>query len=177
MLVYLTGFMCSGKTTEGKAVAEQLNIPFLDLDLELENRSGRSVWSFIEEKGIGEFRQLESEILLQTHQFLLRQVIGNHHLTNKPEAIIATGGGSILLKNNQDFLLQSEHAVIWLNLPFPLLLERIRVNSRPLLQDLNDEEIYQLYLERFPYYQNTCTHCISSLPVTEQILKLFLLAP
>jgi len=175
MLVFLTGFMCSGKTTDGKAVADELNIPFLDLDAELEKRSGRSVWSFIEERGIEEFRRLESEILLQTREFLQRQLVENHLHTKRPEAIVATGGGSVLIKENRDFLLQPEHCIIWLDLPFPLLLERIRKDQRPLLHGLNDEEIHRVWLERLPFYQNTCTHRISALPVTDQILRLFLI--
>jgi len=167
--------MCSGKTTDGKAVAERLKIPFLDLDSELEKRSGLSIWSFIEEKGIAEFRQLESEILLQSRQFLPKQLVESSLHTQKPEAVIATGGGSVLIRENREFLLQSEHAVIWLDLPFQLLLERIRVTQRPLLHGLKDEEIHQIYLERLPFYQNTCTHRISALPVSEKILNLFLI--
>jgi len=177
MLIFLTGFMCSGKTTDGKALAETLNIPFLDLDEELEKLSGISIWSFIEEKGITEFRKLESEILLNTSQLLNRQLVKSHYHTKKPEAIIATGGGSVLNPANREFLKQPDQAVIWLDLPFLLLLERIRTVKRPLLQGLNDDEIYHIYLERLPHYQNTCTHRISSLSVTEQLLKLFLLAP
>lgn len=176
MLVFLTGFMCSGKTTDGIAVANELKIPFLDLDAVLEKRNDRSIWSFIEESGIEEFRRLESEILRQTKELLQRQLVQNHLHTRKPEAIIATGGGSILCQENRDFLMQPDHYVIWLDLPFPLLLERIRKDRRPLLRGLKDNEIYQVWLERLPYYQNTCTQRISSLPVTTQILSLFTLS-
>ncbi|MFO7659971.1 MAG: shikimate kinase [Candidatus Cloacimonadaceae bacterium] len=175
MLIFLTGFMCSGKTTDGRAVADELKISFLDLDAELEKRSGRSVWSFIEDNGIEEFRHLESEILLQSREFLQRQLVENHLNTKRPEAIIATGGGSVLMKENRDFLMQPDHFVIWLDLPFPLLLERIRKDQRPLLHGLNDDEIYQVWLKRLPFYQNTCTQHISALPVTSQILSLFTL--
>jgi shikimate kinase len=173
MLIFLTGFMCSGKTTDGKAAAEKLGIPFLDLDAELEKRSGMSVWQFIKQNGITEFRRLESEILLQTREIIPKQLLENPQLAQKPEAIIATGGGSILIQENRDFLLQSGHAVIWLDMPFPLLLERIRKDKRPLLHGLSDEEILKVYTERLPFYQSTCTHRITSLPFPEQILKFF----
>jgi shikimate kinase len=169
MLIFLTGFMCSGKTTDGKAIAQSLNIPFLDLDEELEKRSGMSIWTFIETRGITEFRQLETEILFQTRQFLHSKLIEAPHHTNKPEAIIATGGGSILKQENRDFLQQTDHKVIWLDLPFPLLLERIRANKRPLLQGLTDTEIYNLYLERVPMYQSVCHQRITSFPILEQL--------
>jgi shikimate kinase len=173
MLVFLTGFMCSGKTTDGKAAAERLGIPLLDLDAELEKRSGMSVWQFIEQNGITEFRRLESEILLQTHEIIPKQLWENPQPVQKPEAIIATGGGSVLIKENREFLLQTGHAVIWLDMPFPLLLERIRIDRRPLLRGLNDEEIYKVYCERLPFYQSTCTHRITILPAPEQILSFF----
>lgn len=173
MLVFLTGFMCCGKTTDGKAAAALLNIPFLDLDAELERFSGMPIWSFIEQKGIAEFRQLETEVLLKTRQFLSAQLCENHLPSNNPEAIIATGGGSVLLRENRDFLLQPEHSIIWLDLPFSLLLERIRVAQRPLLSGLSDEKIHQVYLERLPFYQSTSTHCINNTPVSKQIFSLF----
>lgn len=173
MLIFLTGFMCSGKTTDGKAIAQSLDIPFLDLDEELEKRSGKSIWAFFEEREITEFRQLETEILFQTRQFLQSKLIETHHHTNKPEAIIATGGGSILKQENRVFLQQTDHKVIWLDLPFPLLLERIRANKRPLLQGLTDAEIYSLYQERVPMYQSVCHQRITSFPVIPQVLALY----
>lgn len=172
MLIFLTGFMCSGKTTDGRAIAHHLDIPFLDLDEELEKQSGISIWTFIEQRGIIEFRRLETEILLQTRQFLQSKLIENHQLTNKPEAIIATGGGSVLKAENREFLSLPDHKVIWLDLPFQILLARIRANRRPLLQGLDDEQIYSLYLERLPSYQSIYHSRITTLPVVEQILSI-----
>ena len=171
MLIFLTGFMCSGKTTEGKAAAAHLSLPFLDLDAELEKQSGTSLWTFIETKGISEFRALESEILLQTRQFLQTKLVESHHQTKRPEAIIATGGGSVLSRENRDFLMQTDHCVIWLDPPFHLMLQRIRTDQRPLLHGLNDEEILQVYNDRLPYYQSTCHFRLSSLPIQEQLLS------
>jgi shikimate kinase len=176
MLIFLTGFMCSGKTTDGKIAAEKLQIPFLDLDEELEKRSGQSIWSFIETEGISAFRQMESEILLQSRQFLQSKLIESFHHTQRPEAIIATGGGSVLIAENRNFLLQPDHATVWLDLPFSTLLERIKTNNRPLLNGLSDADIYQIYTERLPFYQAVSTHRISNLPVPEQIISLFCLS-
>lgn len=175
MLIFLTGFMCSGKTTDGKAAADKLGIPFLDLDAELEKRSGISIWTFIEQFGIAEFRRLESEILLQSSSFVKRQLLEPACPANKPEAVIATGGGSVLIAENRNLLMQPGNTVIWLDPPFPLLLERIRLSQRPLLHGLSDGEILKVYNERLPFYQNTCTHRLSAFPFAEQILSLFML--
>jgi shikimate kinase len=143
------------------------------LDEELEKRSGQSIWSFIEAEGIIPFRQLESEILLQTRQFLQNKIVEPYHYTQRPEAIIATGGGSILIPANKRFLLQPDHAVVWLDLSFAILLERIKVNDRPLLKGLTDAEIFQIYSERLSSYQAVSTHRITSPPVSDQIINLF----
>ncbi len=172
MLIFLTGFMCSGKTTDGKTAAEKLNIPFLDLDEELERQSGISVTTFIETKGITAFRELESEILHNTPQLLQQVHPDLSHDINKPQAIIATGGGCILSQENREFLLQPNHAVIWLDLPFHLLMERSRLNSRPLLKALSEAEILRIYTERLPLYLATSTFRITALPVSEQIIAL-----
>lgn len=173
MLIYLTGFMCSGKTTDGKAAADILKVPFLDLDAELEKQSGTTISSFIEHKGITDFRKLESEILLNSLQILQNQFPGFSISSGKPSTVIATGGGCVLLPENREFLQKTGNAVIWLNLPFSLLLERIHNIQRPLLKDLSDEEIQQLYLERLQFYQLTATHQITSQPVVEQIITSF----
>ena len=172
MLIFLTGFMCSGKTTDGRTAAERLKIPFLDLDEELEKHAKQSIRTLIETQGIASFRKLETEILLQTRQYLKNKLAESYLHTKKPEAIIATGGGSILIPENRNYLMQPDNMIIWLDPPFTILLDRIRDNARPLLKGMSEEEIYNLYLERRPYYQMTATHQITSLPVAEQIITI-----
>ena len=172
MIVFLTGFMCSGKTTDGKAAAEMLRLPFLDLDQELEKQTGLTIPSFIAKEGMPAFRQKESEILLQTYQLLHLNDNNTSNLPDVPEAIVATGGGCILVKENRDYLMQARHSVIWIGLPFTLLLTRIKTNPRPLLIGLTDVEIMHFYTERLPLYQKIATHTITSPPVPEQIVRL-----
>ena len=43
MLIALTGFMGSGKTTVGRMLAEALGCPFLDLDEMIVQEAGRSI--------------------------------------------------------------------------------------------------------------------------------------
>lgn len=171
MLIFLTGFMCSGKTTEGRNAAKRLNIPFLDLDEELEKQTGQTVASFIETKGIDEFRHTESQILLHIGQILRQLQIDTEHQVSQPQAVIATGGGCILLPQNRDFLLLPNHKVIWLDLPYSLLIQRIRLNDRPLLKGLSDGEIEQIYNERLPLYQIASTCRIQSTLNIEQIFS------
>ena len=170
MLIFLTGFMCAGKTTDGRATADLLQIPLLDLDAELEHRSGLLISTFIETQGIDAFRRLESDILLNTEQLLTTQITSPSSL---PQAIIATGGGCVLRPENRSYLSQPNHLTIWLNLPFELLYDRLSLTSRPLLQDLTKDEIYRIYAERLPYYRMSANLEITTQPIPEQIAALF----
>ena len=173
MLIFLTGFMGCGKSTDGKTAAKLLKVPFLDLDLELEKSSGQSVYSFIKTQGIRAFRQFETETLLQTYQILQIEPCPPETPNPKPQAIIATGGGCVLSEDNCKFLMQPNHSVVWLDLPFEVLIPRIRKSDRPLLQGLNEDEIYKLFKTRLHIYESVASHRITEPPFPEQICSLF----
>ncbi|MEO6877820.1 MAG: shikimate kinase [Gemmatimonadaceae bacterium] len=75
----LIGLPGSGKTTVGQAVADQLGRTFLDLDLEIERREGRSIGQIFGEKGEPYFRKKEREL--------------TEELTYVGNMIVAPGGG------------------------------------------------------------------------------------
>ena len=88
--LFLTGFMGAGKTTVGRAVAARLGRPFLDLDAEIEARNGASVGDLFSQRGEEGFRQAEHEALAS--------------LDGTPDAVVATGGGSVLRDDNRVLL-------------------------------------------------------------------------
>lgn len=77
--IILIGLPGSGKTTIGQAVAQTLGRTFLDIDLEIEHREGRSIGQIFGEKGEAYFRKKEREI---TEELTL---VGN--------MIVSPGGG------------------------------------------------------------------------------------
>ena len=79
--VILVGLPGAGKSTVGAAVAERLGRTFLDFDVELERREGRSVGQIFAEQGEGYFRQKERELTEEL------RLVGN--------MILAPGGGWI----------------------------------------------------------------------------------
>ena len=46
MKVFLIGYMASGKSTLGKALAEALVLPFIDLDVEIERTAGTAILDY-----------------------------------------------------------------------------------------------------------------------------------
>lgn len=139
MRIYLTGFMGSGKTTAGRLLAERFGFPFVDLDAEIERRAGMRVREIFERSGEAAFRRLETEALRDT--------------LARPDAVVATGGGTTTLPENAR-LIRSGGLSVWLNPAFATIVERIGVlgkEDRPLFK--NEVQAFALYRERLPAYQ------------------------
>lgn len=146
MKLFIVGYMASGKTTFGKALAEKLATPFIDLDLYIEEKTSKSIHDIFTEKGEDGFRELEKN--------LLHQVV-----ESEPDAIIACGGGTPCFFDNMDYL-NSKGITVFLETSIPILISRlIEENAtRPLMADKSDEEIRQTVLtqlcERLPHYMD-----------------------
>lgn len=78
----VAGFMGTGKTESGRRAAELLGVPFVDLDLVIESRTGTPVSDIFAQRGEEEFRRLE------------RAAVADAACLSG--AVIATGGGSVL---------------------------------------------------------------------------------
>lgn len=144
--VALTGFMAAGKTTAGRALASLLRRGFVDLDCEIEQRSGRAIREIFVEDGEAKFRQTEAEVL----RSVLERADG--------PGVIALGGGTFVQSRNAELLREWGVHVVFLELPVEELLQRCRAagersdgNPRPLAQD--EEAFCALYAERLPFYR------------------------
>jgi thiamine-phosphate pyrophosphorylase len=135
--IYLTGFMGAGKTAVGKRLAQRLGLPFVDLDHEIEQRSGRTIPALFRERGEAAFRALESEVLEEWGR--------------AGPGVIATGGGVVERVPNIAVMLRTGR-VLWLDVPFDTLLERLARSrdERPLFQ--NPEQARRLYRSRLDAY-------------------------
>ena len=85
-VLYLTGFMGSGKSTIGAELAKRLGLKFFDLDVLIEEKAKKSIAGIFEEDGALIFRAIEAEVLKDISQISF--------------CVVALGGGTILDQNN-----------------------------------------------------------------------------
>jgi len=145
MHVFLIGFMAAGKTTLGRAAAQALGWPFIDVDEWIETQQGRTVRDIFAREGEAYFRELERQALT----FLAG-------LTQSPH-IVATGGGLPCQGDNMQRLLHMGTVIYLKPTPEELISRLAQMRAeRPMLDQLADEElprhVQQLWAQREPYY-------------------------
>jgi shikimate kinase len=124
-VIWLAGFMGSGKSTAGKLLAKKLGWGFVDLDAEIERAVGKPITQIFAEQGEDAFRELE-------HQQLLSQIRRSRH---GGACVVALGGGAFAAQRNRDAI-EDCGVALWLDPPFPILWERVTGNDkRPLAKD------------------------------------------
>jgi shikimate kinase len=143
--VALVGYRGTGKSTVGRLLAGRMNREFIDVDLQIEVRSGRSIEAIFAELGEPIFRDWEERTLAE----LLMQF---------PEAIVATGGGSVLREQNRRRLREFGD-IVWLTALPDELARRLLADDRsrlgrPALTPAGAiEEIAQVLCARVPIYE------------------------
>jgi shikimate kinase len=142
--LYLVGFMGTGKTTVGRAVAMRLGFRALDSDHEIEREKGRSVAQIFAGEGETAFRALERKFAEQGH----------------PDrgAVVSCGGGLVVQPGILD-LLRAKGVIICLHATLETILQRTALSrTRPLLEVADPmARIRQLYAEREAIYKRAGT--------------------
>ncbi len=139
--IALIGFMGVGKTAVGEALAKKLNRKFVELDLLIEQRAGKSIPEIFQQDGEVAFRELEIEVTKEVSQ--------------GKNLVIACGGGVVLNKINIDRLRQ-EGRLVYLTASPKIILKRTSAdeNERPLLRVANPTlAIQELLRFRKPFYE------------------------
>lgn len=136
--IYLTGFMGAGKTSVGKALSKELNLPVIDTDEVIVNNEERSINAIFTNEGEDYFRDVETNIL---------QSLPTTNI------IIATGGGIVLRSENQEFM--DKHGITFFLYCSPeQIFERLKNDdSRPLLTGNKEQEIKQRFQARLRLYR------------------------
>lgn len=139
--IILIGMMGAGKTTTGFALAQRLNIKFIDSDREIEKNEGMSIVDIFEQRGEDYFQKLERKTIAK--------ILKNH----QPQ-VLSIGGNAFDDKDIRE-LIREKAISVYLEVEFDTLLERVkRKNTRPLLEQGNKEEILkELYDKKKNLYK------------------------
>ena len=138
--IYLVGFMGSGKSTVGRALARHLGWRFADLDEDIESYAQMTIGELFDSLGEETFRQIESEMLKKRVQDVARGV----------PWVLALGGGCFVREQNFD-LIQNHGVSIWLDAPMEMIKTRIAHSThRPLARDTRKfEDLFAARRDRY----------------------------
>lgn len=142
--IFLTGYMGSGKSTLGRALAKASGMGFVDLDGFIEERTHRTVKEIFESWGEDGFRMMERKLL--------------HEVAEFDDVVVACGGGTPCFFDNMDFM-NSHGITVFLDVRMVRLVERLRTAraGRPLIAGKSHDELLNFVLagleKRLPFYR------------------------
>lgn len=137
--ITLVGLMGVGKSSVGRRLANALDLPFKDADVEIEAAAGRSIPDIFAEMGEPAFREGERRVIAR--------------LLDDPPHVLATGGGAFM--NDETRRLIKERSIsIWLKADLDILARRVaRKDNRPLVSGKDPLEVLtELAEKRYPVY-------------------------
>ena len=153
MSLTLIGYRATGKTTVARLLAERLGWDWIDADVEIERRAGKSIASIFAEDGEPAFRDLEVAVTAD--------------LCQRPRLVLAAGGGAPMRAENRQAMRRGG-TVVWLK-ALPETIHRrmsgdaTTAGRRP---DLTDQgglaEIVELLARREPIYQETADFAVDT---------------
>jgi len=134
--------MGSGKSSVGEKLAHRLGYEFVDTDVLVEERAGKSVKEIFGQDGEEAFRRLESEIIAE--------------VSKREGLVISCGGGAILNRKNME-LLKQKAKIVYLRGDPALLYERVKSSGeRPLLEvEEPRQEFERLFGQRKERYEES----------------------
>ena len=126
-LIFLTGFMGSGKSTIGPILANTLGVEYLDVDRYIEQKTHKRVVEIFNSEGEQAFRAMERRTLQE--------------LTELNHCVISLGGGTIANEENCQLVLQ-KGILIYLKLSPDEIIQRVQHRSdRPMLKDEHGRQL------------------------------------
>jgi shikimate kinase / 3-dehydroquinate synthase len=148
-MLFLYGPPGSGKTTIGRLLAKHLELPFYDLDAEIEAISGLTIPAIFDKEGEAGFRQREAAVL--------QQVLSNL------KGVLALGGGTLTVPAMRQQV-EAAGEVLLLTAGLDILAERLEegmksrpASERPLLKGdlrLRLEELIQRRTGHYASFRN-----------------------
>jgi shikimate kinase len=148
--IVLIGPMGSGKTTVGRRLSEKLGIDFYDADHEIIDKTGVSIDHIFDVEGEVGFRARESVVL--------------EDLCNKPNIVLATGGGAVISKKNRLEISKTGSVIYLLSSVDQILRRTAKSKTRPLLENSPNKRrtIADIIEARDPLYREIATIIIDT---------------
>jgi shikimate kinase len=146
MNLTLIGYRATGKTTLARLLAERLGWSWIDADVEIERRAGKTIARMFAEDGEPAFRDLEAQVIAD--------------LCSRPQLIVAAGGGAPMREESRRAM-RCGGTVVWLTARPETILARMTGDAttaarRPNLTDKNPlDEIVHLLDRRTPVYRES----------------------
>ena len=143
-MLTLIGYRATGKTTLAQLLAGRLGWPWIDADVEIERRAGKSIAQIFAADGEPAFRDLEAQVVAE--------------LCRRPRLVLAAGGGAPLRLESRQAM-RAAGQVVWLTASPGTILARMQADPataprRPNLTEHGPlEEIVQLLSRREPIYR------------------------
>jgi len=127
--IVLLGYMGCGKSKVGLALAQSIDIPYVDLDFFIENQEGMTIKNIFEHKGELYFRKKERHFLEEI-------------LTQKEPVVLSLGGGTPCYYNSMDYIVSSNVISFYLKASINTLSNRLFIerHKRPLIRHLKTKE-------------------------------------
>ena len=143
MRIYIIGYMASGKSNLGRALANRLGFDFVDLDFLFEERFRISVLDFFAKYDESAFRRIERTLL--------------HETLERDNLVISTGGGTPCFFDNMD-VIEKAGLSVYLKMDAATLVARLGSvrRKRPLLKDIPPsglpDKVQKQLAAREPFY-------------------------
>ncbi len=167
-IIYLTGFMGTGKSTLGPIIANTLGWEFYDLDKLIEKKHQKTVVEIFREKGEDFFRKVETELLTE--------------LSTKTKVIISLGGGTIASGNNLEIMKKTGKIIYLKSLPEKIFQRLKYKTDRPAFQTFDGEpmednemlaKINELMSQREKFYEQAdYIFCVDNVNVGKTVDEL-----
>jgi shikimate kinase len=133
--LFLTGFMGSGKSTIGKALARRLNRRFIDTDDHIEKAMKMAISDIFASRGESWFRDYEEMVVKEL-------------VSTSKQAVFSLGGGTLLSAPTRQLILSSGKLIYIKSEPEEIWKRIKHSTRRPLLRPQGQEWEKQEYLER-----------------------------
>lgn len=121
--IFITGFMGTGKSTVACALAQKIKKNLVDTDKIIESRTGKSIAEIFDSEGEECFRRIEKQIFQE--------------IASRNNLVIATGGGTLLDKENYRLALKNGIVILLQAIPQVIFSRLQKESSRPLLSGEN----------------------------------------